>query len=201
MLRIKNIKTNKTSTLLICLLVDWTWKNFCVRRYFKKRQKKKKQGKYQWTVRELHTHKITCACNNTKRRRRGREKSLEQYLRIFLLLLDTKPQIQKAQKTPKVWQHKILARVWRKSNSHSLLVGMQNTTAMCKIFWQFLTKLRASLVAQSVKNLPAMQTFVQFLGWVDPLEKEMATQSSTLGQRSLAGYSPQGHKSWTQLSN
>ena len=39
----------------------------------------------------------------------------------------------------------------------------------------------ASLVAQSVKNLPAMQkTWVQFLGWEDPLEKEMATHSSML---------------------
>ena len=39
----------------------------------------------------------------------------------------------------------------------------------------------ASLVAQMVKRLPAMQeTRVQFLGWEDPLEKEMATHSSTL---------------------
>ena len=39
--------------------------------------------------------------------------------------------------------------------------------------------LRASLVAQSVKNLPAVQeTGVQSLGWEDPLEKEMATHSS-----------------------
>ena len=35
------------------------------------------------------------------------------------------------------------------------------------------------LVAQMVKNLPAMQeTQVQFLGHEDPLEKEMATYSS-----------------------
>ena len=40
---------------------------------------------------------------------------------------------------------------------------------------------RAPLVAQMVKHLPAMQeTWVQFLGWEDPLEKEMATHSSTL---------------------
>ena len=40
---------------------------------------------------------------------------------------------------------------------------------------------RASLLAQSVKNLPAMQeTQVQSLGWEDPLEKEMATHSSIL---------------------
>ena len=39
----------------------------------------------------------------------------------------------------------------------------------------------ASLVAQWVKNLPAMQEiWVQFLGQEDPLEKEMATYSSIL---------------------
>ena len=37
----------------------------------------------------------------------------------------------------------------------------------------------ASLVAQTVKNLPAMQkTWVGSLGQEDPLEKEMATPSS-----------------------
>ena len=37
----------------------------------------------------------------------------------------------------------------------------------------------ASLTAQLVKNLPAMQeTLVPFLGWEDPLEKEQATHSS-----------------------
>ena len=44
-----------------------------------------------------------------------------------------------------------------------------------------LALLRASLIAQSVKNLPAMQeTWVQFLGQEDPLEKEMAIHSSIL---------------------
>ena len=42
-------------------------------------------------------------------------------------------------------------------------------------------KLRASLVAQMVKRLPAIwETQVRSLGWDDPLEKEMATHSSTL---------------------
>ena len=56
------------------------------------------------------------------------------------------------------------------------------------------------LVAQTVKNLPAMQeTQVCSLGWEDPLEKEMATHCSILagafrGQRSLVGYSPWGPK-------
>ena len=39
----------------------------------------------------------------------------------------------------------------------------------------------ASLVAQMVKHLSAMQeTQVQSLGWEDPLEKEMAAHSSIL---------------------
>ena len=57
----------------------------------------------------------------------------------------------------------------------------------------------ASLVAQMVKNLPVMRTWVRSLGWEDTLEEGMATHSSILpgefnGQRSLAGYSPGGHK-------
>ena len=43
---------------------------------------------------------------------------------------------------------------------------------------------RASLIAESLKNLPAMQEIqVQFLGQEDPLEKEMATHSSILAWR------------------
>ena len=62
------------------------------------------------------------------------------------------------------------------------------------------TSTRASLVAQMVKNLPAMwETWVQSLGLGDPLEKEMATHPSILaggfcGPKSLGGYSPQGRK-------
>ena len=42
----------------------------------------------------------------------------------------------------------------------------------------------ASLVAQTVKHLPAVQeTWVTSLGWEDPLEKEMATLSSILAWR------------------
>ena len=47
---------------------------------------------------------------------------------------------------------------------------------------------RASLVAQSVKNLPAMretwrETWVRSLGQEDPLEEGMETHSSILAQR------------------
>ena len=41
-----------------------------------------------------------------------------------------------------------------------------------------------SLVAQLVKNVPAMQeTWVLSLGWEDPLEKRKATHSSNLAWR------------------
>ena len=57
-----------------------------------------------------------------------------------------------------------------------------------------------STVAQMVKNLSAMQqTWVQFLGWEEPLEKGRATHPSILagkfhGQRNLVDYSPWHHK-------
>ena len=67
---------------------------------------------------------------------------------------------------------------------------------------------RAFLIAQSVKNLPAMQeTWVQFLGWDDiPWRRKWQSTPVFLpgkshGQRSLAGYSPWAHKSRTQLSD
>ena len=57
-----------------------------------------------------------------------------------------------------------------------------------------------SMLAQTVKRLSTMQeTPVQSLGWEDHLEKEMQPTPVLLpgeshGWRSLAGYSPQGHK-------
>ena len=59
---------------------------------------------------------------------------------------------------------------------------------------------RTSLVAQMVKILPAVQeTWVQSLGWEDSLRRERPPTPVFLpgefhGQRSLAGYSPWGHK-------
>ena len=55
-------------------------------------------------------------------------------------------------------------------------------------------------MAQMKNNLPAMQeTWVQSLGWEDPLEKEMQPTPVFLpgeshGQRSLVVYSPWGHR-------
>ena len=66
----------------------------------------------------------------------------------------------------------------------------------------------ASLVAQMVKNLPAMwETWVGSLGWEDPLEEGMATHSSILAWRILmdrGAWCATAHgvaKSQTQLSD
>ena len=65
----------------------------------------------------------------------------------------------------------------------------------------------ASLVAQTVKNLLAIQAaWVQSLGWEDPLEKEMATHSSILAWRNPwteepGGLQSVGSQSRTQLSD
>ena len=51
----------------------------------------------------------------------------------------------------------------------------------------------ASLVAQMVKNLPAMQeTLVRSVGQEDPLEKGMATHSSVLAWRTPWAEEPGG---------
>ena len=61
-----------------------------------------------------------------------------------------------------------------------------------------------SLMAQLVKNLPAMQA--QSLGQENPLEKEMATHSSTLAWRipwtgDPGGLQSMGSQSQTRLSD
>ena len=59
----------------------------------------------------------------------------------------------------------------------------------------------ASLVTQLVKNPPAMlETWVQSLGWEDPLEKGSATHSSILAWRIPQTVKSTGSQSQTQLS-
>ena len=57
----------------------------------------------------------------------------------------------------------------------------------CNFLNKFLGKtltVQVSLVAQTVKNSPAMhKTWVQSLGWEDPLEESLATHSSILAWR------------------
>ena len=64
----------------------------------------------------------------------------------------------------------------RTGRSGDILVNGQDST------WLLLGL--ASLVAQLVKNPPVMrETWVQSLGWVDPLEKGTTTHSSILAWR------------------
>ena len=63
-----------------------------------------------------------------------------------------------------------------------------------------IAKIRASLMAQMVKNLPAMQkTWVHSMGWEAPLEKGIVTQSTILawGIPWIEGHRVAKH--WTQL--
>ena len=65
-------------------------------------------------------------------------------------------------------------RIWILSLSQTALNPFSVTLVLCNLVW-------ASLVAQTVKSLPAVwETGVQSLGWEEPLEKEMATHSSIL---------------------
>ena len=58
-----------------------------------------------------------------------------------------------------------------------MYISLRKVVLICVCFNKHL----ASLVAQLVKNLPAMQkTWIQSLGWEDPLEKGKATHSNIL---------------------
>ena len=85
----------------------------------------------------------------------------------------------------------------------------KNTGVGCHLLLQriFPTQGSSSLVAQSVKSLPAMrETPVSFLGQEDPLEKDMVTHSSILAWRLQWTEQPDGlqfmgSQSWTWLSS
>ena len=62
--------------------------------------------------------------------------------------------------------------------------GKESQNSPKRYTWQHIAFYWASLVAQMVKNLPALQeTQIQSLGQKDPPEKGMATHSSTLAWR------------------
>ena len=83
----------------------------------------------------------------------------------------------------------------------SLLPNVLLNPALKKLIYKSSYIPLASLVAQLVKNLPAMrEIWVRSLGWEDPLEKGKATHSNTLAWRipwTIHGVA----KSWTRLSN
>ena len=91
------------------------------------------------------------------------------------------------------------------------IVGADTSRNQNQVFEHLVCPQRASLVAQSVKNLPAMQkTRVQSLGLEDPWRRKWLPTTVFLpgkshGERSLGGYSPWGHpwghKSQSRLSD
>ena len=73
---------------------------------------------------------------------------------------------------------------WLTSDSKNQLTSLNYHDFQVGLFQNSVTIIHASLVVQSVKNLPAMQeTQVQSLGLEDPPEKGMATHSSILAWR------------------
>ena len=96
-------------------------------------------------------------------------------------------------------------RVKEESKRASLKLNIKKTKIMASgpiILWQIELE-RGFPVAQLVKNLPATQeTWVQSLGWEDPLEKGKATHSSIMAWRiPRTVCSPWVTKSWTWLSD
>ena len=80
-------------------------------------------------------------------------------------------------------QNHLCSSFW--SSPLSCLLGTLKSALLTRLFFLITVTsntIWASLVAQLVKNLPAMQeTSVQFLDWEDPLAKGTATHSSILG--------------------
>ena len=130
-----------------------------------------------------YLHKITCLCPG------GLFATYHDAVAAVLHLSQNQKKIEN------IGRHRFVQRVpsWE-SVIFQCSLGQQRPSPLNRICW-------ASLVAQTVKNLPAMwKAWVRSLGWEDPLDETMATQSNILtwknshGQRSLGGYSPWGRK-------
>ena len=78
-------------------------------------------------------------------------------------------------------QHHKKLLIWYREVKWKLLSRVRLFVTLWTEEYQAPLSMRASLVAQRLKRLPAMrETWVWSLGWEDPLEKEMATHSSIL---------------------
>jgi len=74
---------------------------------------------------------------------------------------------------------------WVKTNLQNRIKRWKEPAPLMTFFWvtEPIKHKTHSLVAQMVKNPPAVQTWVQSLGWEDSLEKGMETHSSILAWR------------------
>ena len=90
----------------------------------------------------------------------------------------------------------------RVGNKDIILIKYARMEKNPQIYWyiNLISNKYYSFGGSVVKNQPGKQeTWIRSLGWEDPLEKETATTSvflpeKSLGQRSLVGYSPWGRK-------
>ena len=97
---------------------------------------------------------------------------------LFQILKDDAVKVLHSPNMPANLENSAVATGWKQVSFHSHSKERQ-CQRMLKLSHNF-THL-TSLVTQMVKCLPTMrETWVQFLGQEDPLEKEMATHSSTL---------------------
>ena len=89
------------------------------------------------------------------------------------------------------WNHSVFVLLWLTNFTYHNVLFYVNTTLFIYLsldghlkYFYLLMPILASPVAQRLKHLPGMrETWVQSLGWEDPLEKEMANHSSTLAWR------------------
>ena len=105
---------------------------------------------------------------------------------------------------PRAGKASLLPYSWSKQLQNKDLRGRERDLSYqrdeCQRIGAVFIPSRASLVAQTVKRLPAVRkTWVWSLGWEDPLEKEMAIHFSTLAWKipwmeEPVGYSPRGCK-------
>ena len=96
--------------------------------------------------------------------------------------------------------------IWKMGmNNNTCLSGFHKKQCIdkCKVlvYWKYLKMRRASLVAQTVQNPPAMWERPGFNPWIGKISWRRAWQPTPVflpgeshGQRSLAGYSPGHHR-------
>ena len=89
--------------------------------------------------------------------------------------------------------------LWGRTESDTTEVTQQQQQQQSKYDFPGSSDSKDSLVAQMVKNLPAMEeTQVLSLGWEDRLEKEMETQSNLLTWRIPQTEEPGGLSPWSR---
>ena len=97
-------------------------------------------------------------------------------------------QIWKTQQWPQDWKRSVFIPIPKKDNAKEC--SNYHTSALILL----------PLIAQLANHLPVMkETWVQFLGWEDPLEKEIAMHSNILAWRIPWTEEPGGLQSWTRL--